>query len=496
MTACEVQPSAAGVASSTARGHRQEWETVHRRALLVIDIAAALFAGFVGYIIRPGGDNAVWGPTTYTLVSVLLPAACVAIVAGLGGYTLWCLGDAGAESRNVLTSIGSLLAAISWITWATSIQVPRDYILLVLTTICGLMLGVRVLSRQWLKARRSRGECVQRILAVGQPSAVTALIETLGRVRDRRAVVVGCCSVEPFVARQHPEGPADVAGPVPTLGGVEEVASAMETVEADTVAVLPCPELGATALRRLAWAVEGRAAHFVVIPGLADVVQPRLHVGPVGGLAALHVEHARLSGPALAVKGLVDRVVALSVLVLLAPVLLGIAMLIRATSAGPAIFRQTRVGVNGRAFGFIKFRTMYVGAADSRAELANQNINGDGLLFKVRNDPRVTPVGAFLRRWSLDELPQLVNVVLGDMSLIGPRPPLPEEVAKYGDDVRRRLAVKPGLTGLWQISGRSDLSWDDAVRLDLHYVDNWSLGMDATILIRTIPAVLQRTGAY
>ena len=166
------------------------------------------------------------------------------------------------------------------------------------------------------------------------------------------------------------------------------------------------------------------------------------------------------------------------------------------TSPGPALFRQTRVGLHGRQFTFLKFRTMYLGAEQRRAELAARNINADGLLFKVRDDPRITPVGAVLRRWSLDELPQLFNVLVGHMSLVGPRPPLPQEVARYGDDVRRRLLVRPGLTGLWQVSGRSDLSWDDAVRLDLRYVDNWSLSLDAVILSRTVSAVVHGAGAY
>jgi exopolysaccharide biosynthesis polyprenyl glycosylphosphotransferase len=262
------------------------------------------------------------------------------------------------------------------------------------------------------------------------------------------------------------------------------------------VAVLPCPELNPIDLRRLAWAIENHATRFVVIPGLVDVAGPRLAVGPVGDLPVLHIRHARLSGLGWLVKGFVDRFVALLALLLLAPVLSGIAILIRFSSPGPALFRQTRVGVRGREFTLFKFRTMHVGAEQLRAELSVTNINKDGLLFKVRDDPRITPLGAVLRRWSLDELPQLLNVLAGTMSLVGPRPPLPEEVARYGTYVSRRLAVRPGLTGLWQISGRSDLSWDEAVRLDLQYVDNWSLGLDAVVLWRTLPAVLNHTGAY
>jgi exopolysaccharide biosynthesis polyprenyl glycosylphosphotransferase len=195
------------------------------------------------------------------------------------------------------------------------------------------------------------------------------------------------------------------------------------------------------------------------------------------------------------VKGAVDRCTAALALVLLGPVLAVIAVAVRLTSDGPALYRQERVGANGRTFTMLKFRSMVVDADRRLAELEGENIS-DGLLFKLRNDPRVTPIGHWLRRLSLDELPQLFNVVAGSMSLVGPRPPLPAEVARYDGPVSRRLLVKPGLTGLWQISGRSDLPWDEAVRLDLRYVENWSLALDALILWKTGRAVLSRSGAY
>ena len=166
------------------------------------------------------------------------------------------------------------------------------------------------------------------------------------------------------------------------------------------------------------------------------------------------------------------------------------------TSRGPAFFKQERVGTEGERFTMYKLRSMYVDAEQRLADLRALNQHGDGVLFKMKDDPRVTPVGKHLRRFSLDELPQLINVVKGDMSLVGPRPPLQSEVKQYQNDVRRRLLVKPGLTGLWQVSGRSDLSWDESVRLDLHYVENWSLALDLHILWRTMFVVLGRHGAY
>jgi exopolysaccharide biosynthesis polyprenyl glycosylphosphotransferase len=202
------------------------------------------------------------------------------------------------------------------------------------------------------------------------------------------------------------------------------------------------------------------------------------------------------TGPRRVLKGLLDRLAALCLLFFAAPAMLGIAMLVRATSPGPALFRQRRVGRDGKEFTCLKFRTMTADAEARRAELIHLNERHDGLLFKIRRDPRITRVGGFLRRYSLDELPQLLNVVAGDMSLVGPRPPLPQEAASYDKMVRRRLLVKPGLTGLWQVSGRSELSWAESVRLDLSYVDNWSPALDARILWRTAAAVIRGTGAY
>jgi exopolysaccharide biosynthesis polyprenyl glycosylphosphotransferase len=209
----------------------------------------------------------------------------------------------------------------------------------------------------------------------------------------------------------------------------------------------------------------------------------------------LHVDHPQISGPRQVMKGLFDRCVAGAALVMLSPLMFTLAIAIRLTDSGPAFFTQTRVGKDGRPFKIYKFRTMVVDAERLRSELMASN-DHDGVLFKLRRDPRVTAIGARLRRWSIDELPQLVNVFRGDMSLVGPRPALPDEAARYADHVRRRLVVRPGLTGLWQVSGRSDLSWEESVRLDLRYVENWSFALDLQILWKTISVIFRGSGAY
>ena len=270
--------------------------------------------------------------------------------------------------------------------------------------------------------------------------------------------------------------------------------------DADTVAVLACPEMAGSRLRQLAWDLEKTGTDLCVAPALLDVAGPRTTIRPTAGLPLLHMDHPEFSGARLVVKGIFDRVFALLALVLLAPVFAVLALAIKLDDGGPALFKQTRVGRDGRRFSVVKFRTMVPDAEALKATLALQiqptGIQQDSLLFKIKDDPRLTGVGRRLRRWSLDELPQLLNVLAGDMSLVGPRPALPEEVARYGDLVRRRLVVKPGMTGLWQVNGRSDLSWDESVRLDLRYVENWSLVLDLQILWKTCAAVARGSGAY
>jgi len=279
------------------------------------------------------------------------------------------------------------------------------------------------------------------------------------------------------------------------VGSFRNILDAAAAVSADTVAVTGSGELTARRLRRLGWQMEGTGIDLVLAPALTDVAGPRIHTRPIAGLPLIHVESPEFSGGRKALKGFVDRAVATFALFLVAPIFLGLAIAIKLDSKGPVFFRQKRVGRHGREFRVFKFRSMVVDADSMQASLSGHN-ETDGLMFKMRRDPRVTRIGRVLRKWSLDELPQLVNVFIGDMSLVGPRPPLPTEVAWYDDDVARRLLVKPGITGLWQVSGRSDLSWEDGIRLDLYYVENWSLATDLTILWKTVFAVIRSRGAY
>jgi exopolysaccharide biosynthesis polyprenyl glycosylphosphotransferase len=282
---------------------------------------------------------------------------------------------------------------------------------------------------------------------------------------------------------------------VPVHGGLADVMAAVRQSDADTVAVLACPEMNGVALRKLAWELEKTDTDLCLAPALLDVAGPRTSIRPTAGLPLLYVDHPDLTGARQVVKTLFDRLAAGSALIVLAPLFVAIALAIRAGDGGPVLFRQVRVGRDGRPFHVCKFRTMVTGAEAQKAALLARN-EAAGMLFKIRDDPRITKAGSWLRRYSLDELPQLLNVLGGQMSLVGPRPALPEEASKYGDYVRRRLAVRPGITGLWQVSGRSDLPWDEAVRLDLRYVENWSFALDLQILWKTWSAVTHGDGAY
>ncbi|GAB2947036.1 sugar transferase [Nonomuraea fastidiosa] len=447
------------------------------------DLCAAGVGACAAFAVRFGWPTPYVLP--YLLVSLVLPVVWCGAVALNRAYEPRMLGDGPEEFRRVAQAGLALTAATAIGSYLTKTDVARGYVVLALPLVTLLTLTVRYALRRNLHRRRAAGRCMRRVIAVGHAASVAELVGLFRRERHHGMEVVAAC-----LPGGH-QGQS-VAG-VTVAGDLSDVPLAVEQHDADTVAVLACPEMDGQALRRLAWRLERTLTELVVAPALMDVAGPRTMIRPVAGMPLLHVEHPELAGARQLVKNVFDRVVAAALLVLLAPFMAGLAVAVRATSPGPALFRQTRVGRDGRLFTILKFRTMRRGSEQQKVTLVSDR---DGVLFKIRNDPRVTPLGAFMRRHSLDELPQLINVVLGHMSLVGPRPPLPEEVARYGDDVRRRLLVRPGLTGLWQVSGRSDLSWEESVRLDLRYVENWSLTLDLQILWKTWSAVARGQGAY
>ena len=433
--------------------------------------------------VRFGGDLT----PKYAVLTIVFPPLWVLALWISGAYDDRYIGTGSDEFRKVLNAGVSLTAGLAILSYAINTELSRAYLLLTMPSVTVIDLIVRYALRKRLHKQRIQGHCTAAVLAVGPELAVTDLVTELRRDSYHGLnVVAACLTREP--------GSRTVAD-VPVVGGLDDVASAVRRCGADTVAVLSSSEIDGKMLRQLAWELEKTGTDLYVAPALLDVAGPRTTIRPTAGLTLLHVDHPQLSGPRQVVKEIFDRVAAGAALVLLSPLFVALAMAIRLTDNGPALFTQTRVGKDGRTFKIYKFRTMVVDAEQRLAELRARN-DFDGVLFKMRHDPRITAVGARLRKWSMDELPQLINVFRGEMSLVGPRPALPDEAARYADHVRRRLVVKPGLTGMWQVNGRSDLSWEESVRLDLRYVENWSFALDLQILWKTFSVIFRGSGAY
>jgi len=474
-----VRDSVARQATSGA----STWSKDYLRRAALADLGCAVVGVFVAAQLRFGEH--VNG--TYVALSLALPGLWLAAVALAGGYDDRFIGTGSDEYRKILNAGVGLTAALAIFSYLVNVDLSRAYVLIALPTATLFDLVARYKIRKRLHRLRDAGRCMLSVVAVGHESAVADLVKELGRDHYHGLTVVGACVAQPAVGDE-------VAG-VPLYGGLDDVPAAVRAFGADTVAVLACPEMDGIRLRSLAWELEKTGTDLCVSPALLDVAGPRTTIRQTAGLTLLHVDHPQLSGFRVFVKDLFDRSMAATALILLSPLLVLLAVAIRLHDRGPALFTQVRVGKDGHMFRIYKFRTMVVDAEKRRNQLLESN-DTDGVLFKLRNDPRVTAVGAHLRRWSIDELPQLFNVLLGQMSLVGPRPALPDEAARYAEHVRRRLVVKPGLTGLWQVNGRSDLNWEESVRLDLRYVENWSFVLDLQILWKTISVMVRGSGAY
>ena len=425
----------------------------YRKIIVASDFVAATVACLVALTVRFGGD----ARPMYLVLSVIGPLLWVGAVAAQRGYERRFLGTGPGEYRRLADATLVVFALTAGVSFTVNSDLSRGYVMISLPMALALSFVGRRQLRSWLFRQRLAGQGMQRVLVVGRSDAVAHVVEQLEREPWHGLAAVEVCATPETVdlpavggSEDAPTDP-DLAGPSPTAAcDPEQIMRTVSELDIDVVAVASHPDLSGHALRRLAWLLEERGVELIVSPGIVEVAGPRLSIRPVAGLSLLHLERPATKGGRVLAKNLLDRLLALGLLVVAAPLLLLVAVAVKMSSPGPVLYRQTRIGVRGRPFQMLKFRSMVADAEARRRELEAMN-EDDGLKFKIRNDPRVTRVGAWLRRFSVDELPQLWNVVRGEMSLVGPRPPLPAEVAAYDSDATRRLRVRPGLTGLWQV---------------------------------------------
>lgn len=463
------------------------WVLQYRIVLVTLDLCCLLIAVVTGYSLRFGRTPDTDSSSLYLVSGLVLTAGWVIVLQAVGAYDVKHFSSGPEEPKRVLRATAIVIAVLSVYCYATKTPLARGFVVGVMPAGLMLILVSRLVIRGLVHQLRRNGEWCSQILAVGTTETIRQLLAVTRRARGAGLSIVGACVEDAAVG--------DSIDGIPVLGGVLRAADAAAEIGADIVAITGTG-LGSSSIRQLGWQLEGTGRGLIISPALTEIAGPRVTVSPVEGLPLMWLDQPQLGRLPRLVKRAMDVVGAGAMLAIGAPLLIATAVAIKITSPGPVFYKQRRVGINGSEFTILKFRSMVAGAEAQRAAILHQNEqDGAGVLFKIRKDPRVTPVGRIIRAFSIDELPQLLNVLLGQMSLIGPRP-LAVSDSTYEGHARRRLMVRPGLTGLWQVSGRSELSWDDAVRLDLYYVENWSFGLDITILARTVGAVLARKGAY
>jgi len=472
--------------------HRTYLQQRLNRVMLLVflgDAAVIVGASAAGWALRYSSDRLAkdrglvidhggWQPE----VAPWLICLWLLVLLSMGAYDSRNFGARLDEFRHLV--VGSMIACglAGFLLFMLKADVSRGYILYSFVVGLPSLLVLRYIDRKLLHFKRNQDRLISRTIAVGNPDSVAELVEVLEREKWTGYRILGMC------------GTAAPPG-VELLGSVTELADVALAHDADAVLVAGGSYNSAAELRRIGWALEGLGLDLLVVPSLIDVAGPRVRFSHVAGLPLVHVQEPQIDEAMGVAKRCFDLLGAGLLLLLGCIPMLIVAAIIKLQDGGPVFYSQRRVGRQQSEFKMYKFRSMIPNADSARMDLEIDN-DHDGVLFKIKEDPRITPFGRFIRKFSIDETPQLLNVLRGEMSLVGPRPPLPDEVEKYDDDVHRRLLVRPGLTGLWQVSGRSDLSWSESVRLDLYYVDNWSLTSDMVILLKTIRAVLMRHGAY
>lgn len=488
----EAHPPHSANAPASAPHTDDNWRQRYARRLRITDFLALVWVvygtqiawfgfGEVDVVIR---EDARVTDVSYWLFSAGLIVSWMWALSLIDSRDYRVIGAGTTEYIRVVHASIGLFGIVAILAFLSRVDVARGYLLIALPFGILVLLVERWMWRLWLVAKRASGDYSARVLLVGSRESVAQIARELGRSPSAGYRVVGACVPSGAVADTIP------GTTIPIMGSVDNVDRAIAATGADTVAVTSTDDLPPNKVKQISWGLEAGRQHLVIAPSIMDIAGPRIQTRPVSGLPLIHVETPRFSGGQRVAKRAMDLVASLVGIVAISPLLAFLAISVRLSSEGPVFFRQTRIGLGGREFTMLKFRTMVVNAEELVESLRERGQDsGNEVLFKMKDDPRVTRIGRIMRRFSLDELPQLFNVIGGSMSLVGPRPPLPREVAMYEQHVHRRFLSKPGITGLWQVSGRSTLTWEESVRLDLSYVENWSLVSDLVILAKTVRAV-------
>ncbi len=469
------------------------WPAAYRRATLIADAVVLVSAVLLAEFLRFGLEPTMPAGTsiTYTALGVGIASMWWIALQLDGAADARILGHGPTEYRRVVHASVMAFGILAIVTLLIKQDLSRGYLAIAFPVgLVGLLVGRKML-RTWLIRRRRAGGMTSNVLIIGGARSAQSIDSYFAKHPGAGFRVTGVwVPDEPDLNQRWLCSPDRF---VPMLGSSRRLVDALRISDAGAVIVTDTEHLGPVGLKNLTWELQTHNVDLMVSPNVIDVATPRITLRNVGSMPFLHLEKPRYEGATRWGKALFDKAFASVALVGLSPILLGAAVAVRLTSKGPILFRSERIGVGGAPFEMLKFRSMVVDADRVKSDLES---DADGVLFKIKNDPRVTRVGRLLRKYSIDELPQLINVLRGDMSVVGPRPPLRSEVEQYDEGVVRRLLVKQGITGLWQVSGRSDLSWEDTVRLDLDYVENWSLMRDMQIIWRTVRAVAGSKGAY
>ena len=457
---------------------------VYATRAFLLDLVVILVAGITGFILRWAIPYSVeLNDPTYVSFVVIIVVSWVAVLVLRGAYDTRILGVGSEEFKRVVSATATVFAAVAIVAFALKLDLSRGFVLITFAVGLALLLVVRWSLRAWLRHERRYGHFLHRTVVIGAGASMSEIVDMLDRDPVAGFTVVDVID-EP--APDVSEGDLDM--------WLDEVMTRISLEDADTVAVAGSPSLGQTVIQRLAWRLEGPRIDLLVAPTVGDIAGPRVTMRMAADLPLLHLDEPHLTGPKRAIKRTLDIVFGTALFLVFLPFMLVAAVAVKVSSKGPILYFQERVGRGGQIIRVAKIRTMYLGADKQRAEIIGSP--DEAILERYKRDPRITPVGRVLRRWSIDEMPQVAAVIAGTMSLVGPRPVLVEEMPLLGDADHRRHLTKPGLTGLWQVSGRKEVDWEERMRLDLEYVENWSPALDLVIVAKTVKAVLVGDGAY